>query len=559
MHILATSTATLDDLIEPVDLGQEPADMVALSFADSDLAALAGAWERGRAELPSMRLASLRDLRHPMSVDIWIDKIASHAKIILVRLLGGYDWWSYGCDRLSEIARSRGIHLALLPGECRESDQRLIEKSTLPVKELVLLLSYFREGGPDNMTALLKRLASPTADPDRDLTASPFERVGFYHPDSGVVPIDNFAATSGKAVIPVLFYRSMLMAGDVRPIDELFKTLQRRGFAPVPIFVSSLKDETVAEFVAETAAKLDSAAILATTAFAAGRPGTKIPLFDQIGIPVFQAVVATTRREAWIDGQRGLAPADLAMHVVLPELDGRILAGAISFKDAPAEADELGLRLQVNRPEPDRIEQVVDRIETFLRLRNTPRNERHVAILLPDYPGAEGRTGYAVGLDVPASVIAMLQDLKAAGYTVEDIPRSPRELVKCLSKPQITYRAVEYLNEFNQLSSDVREAVVSSWAGPAEEDHCFRAVHFGNVTVALAPTGAEARIGAPTITIRCCRRATSCSLSVSGCVGIADVRQLFTLARMEPWNGCPARRWHYPPIASPKSSPVACR
>ena len=64
--------------------------MVALSFADSDLAALAGAWKRNRAELPSMRLAPLRDLRHPMSVDLWIDKVASHAKIILVRLLGGY-------------------------------------------------------------------------------------------------------------------------------------------------------------------------------------------------------------------------------------------------------------------------------------------------------------------------------------------------------------------------------------------------------------------------------------------------------------------------------------
>ena len=38
MHLLATTSASLDDLAEPVDLGQTPAEIVALSFTDSDLA-----------------------------------------------------------------------------------------------------------------------------------------------------------------------------------------------------------------------------------------------------------------------------------------------------------------------------------------------------------------------------------------------------------------------------------------------------------------------------------------------------------------------------------------
>ena len=74
------------------------------------------------------------------------------------------------------------------------------------------------------------------------------------------------------------------------------------------------------------------AAIVTATAFAAGaEPGAET-LFDRAGVPVLQVIVATTRREAWEKSQRGLAPADLAMHVVMPELDGRILAGALSFK-----------------------------------------------------------------------------------------------------------------------------------------------------------------------------------------------------------------------------------
>src|SRR5215471_16489773 len=153
MHLLATTSATLDEIVEPVDLGQSPGEVAVLSFADSDLSALAAAWAIERDALPSVRLAHLRDLRHPMSVDLWIERVGAHAKVILVRLLGGLDWWRYGVERLSSLARERGIALALLPGEDRD-DPRLAEASTLPADELATLLRFFREGGRQNLVAL---------------------------------------------------------------------------------------------------------------------------------------------------------------------------------------------------------------------------------------------------------------------------------------------------------------------------------------------------------------------------------------------------------------------
>ncbi|TJV17095.1 MAG: cobaltochelatase subunit CobN, partial [Mesorhizobium sp.] len=138
--------------------------------------------------------------------------------------------------------------------------------------------------------------------------------------------------------------------------------------------------------------------------------------FDRAGVPVFQVIVATTRRYIWQDNQRGLAPADLAMHVVLPELDGRILAGAVSFKGESEVDPALAFRAFANRPEPDRVAQVANRVDAFVRLQRTPREKRKLAILIPDYPSAPGRTGYAVGLDVPSSVLAMLHDLSEQGY-----------------------------------------------------------------------------------------------------------------------------------------------
>src|SRR6202049_2910042 len=115
MHLLATTQTSFDDMVGPVDLGQPPGDVVVLSFADSDLAGLAAAWAIEREALPSVRLAHLRDLRHPLSVDLWIDRVGAHAKVILVRLLGGLDWWRYGVERLCTLARERGTALALLP------------------------------------------------------------------------------------------------------------------------------------------------------------------------------------------------------------------------------------------------------------------------------------------------------------------------------------------------------------------------------------------------------------------------------------------------------------
>src|SRR6266700_8211665 len=135
MHLLATSSTSLDEIVEAVDLGQPPGDVAVLSFADSDLAGLAAAWAMEREALPSVRLAHLRDLKHPMSVDLWIDRVGRHAKVILVRLLGGLDWWRYGIERLSVLARERAIALAVLPGEDRD-DPRLAEASTLAQLEL---------------------------------------------------------------------------------------------------------------------------------------------------------------------------------------------------------------------------------------------------------------------------------------------------------------------------------------------------------------------------------------------------------------------------------------
>ena len=495
MHLLQTSSTTLDDLVEPIDLGQSPGDVVVLSFADSDLSGLAAAFALDKETLPSVRLAHLRDLRHPMSVDLWLDRVGVQAKIIVVRLLGGLDWWRYGVEVLSQAARIHGIALAVLPGEDRD-DARLDAASTLPPDELKILLGFFREGGRENMRALLRRLASHAGHAGNAAEPEPVPRVGGYLPGLGAVPFETLLAqlAPGRPVVPIIFYRAALLAADTAPIDALYAALGERGLAPAPLVIPSLKDDAARTFLRDCLPRLAPAVILTTTAFAAASEDEASPL-DVTDAPVLQVIIANTKRAAWAESPRGLGSSDLAMHVVLPEIDGRVLAGAISFKDPVAADEALAFTGLMNRPEPDRIAMVADRVAALARLRKLPRAERRVAVLMPDYPGAAGRTGYAVGLDVPASVLALLDDLSVADFAVSDAPPSPRRLIDGLKQGEAdaALPLTDYVKLAAGLPADVVARIETAWGDAAGDPDFrdgafhFRARFFGNMVVALPP------------------------------------------------------------------------
>ncbi len=348
-----------------------------------------------------------------------------------------------------------------------------------------------------NLRALLRRLARYAGHDLKVPAPQPVPRFAGYLPGVGAVDLERLAASlsSGHPVVPVIFYRALLLAADTAPVDALCAALAERGLAPAPLFVTSLKDKDAAAFLRDALARLHPALIVTTTAFAAsGHAGEPTPL-DDADVPVLQVVSATTRRAAWRDSPRGLGAADLAMHVVLPELDGRILAGAVAFKDATPPQDALAFTALASRPEGDRIAFVADRIAALVRLRMLPRHERSIAVLMPDYPGAPGRTGYAVGLDVPASVLALLDDLAAAGYAVHGAPNNSRQLLDMLAAG--SNEATLPVDTYKNLLARVPETSVArlheAWGDPEQDTNFrdgafhFHARKFGRLWVALPP------------------------------------------------------------------------
>src|SRR6516165_10129394 len=182
MHIVFRESHGLEETATPVDLGQNPADLVVLSFSDSDLAAFAAGWRRGRAKLPTLRLANLIALRHPLSVDTYLERTLSQARGILVRLIGGESYWAYGIAAVHQLAKERGIALAVLPADGRD-DPRLDALSTLPRSTLRRLRVLCDAGGAIAAQVALAQLALASglyAGPVFGATEIP--DMGFYDP-----------------------------------------------------------------------------------------------------------------------------------------------------------------------------------------------------------------------------------------------------------------------------------------------------------------------------------------------------------------------------------------
>lgn len=494
MHILLRERHGFEETAAAEDLGQAPADLVVLSFADSDLGAFAAAWRGARDTLPGLRLANLRRLTHPLSVDLYIEKTLSGARGILIRLLGGVDYWRYGIEQVSALAAARGIALAVVPGDGRP-DPRLDAASNLPPSTLRRLKSLCDGGGADSARAALAQLALAAGLPAVPPVArAALPRYGFYAPGKGVMePADLDMAAGGAPIVLVVFYRAILAASDTDPVDRLIGELERRGVRPIGLFATSLKDPESDGWLRQWIGKIAPDAIINATAFSArGDSDTGSP-FDVVDAPVLQVALAGSSRELWAESDRGLSPADLAIHVVLPELDGRLFAGVASFKQVETTDPELGYARTIHCGDDDRIAAIVGRALAWISLRRTAHADKRVAVVLSAYPGRDDQMAHAVGLDAPESTVEVLNFLRNEGYAIADTPADGTALIDRLKTETIRWPLQSYRAALGGLDPALVADLASQWGTPESDpaldngDFIFKAIHCGHALIAVQP------------------------------------------------------------------------
>jgi cobaltochelatase CobN len=481
MHLLKATPGRVETGDSAVRLVQSPGDIVFLSAADTELAALAAARASCPEDYPSLRVASLLQLSHPMTIDLYLDEVVARAKLVVVRVIGGLGYWAYGVERIA----AAGIPCAFLPGDERP-DEELTAASSLDHIEVDRLWRYCLEGGPANMRGLLDHAAGLIGHPVEAPSPVPLPRAGFYRP---IEP-------DGRPLAPIVFYRALLQAGDLAPIDALAQALEAQGLAPMPIHVSSLKDPVSASLLRETFQRHAPAVILNLTGFAVsaqGGDGAANP-FAAADCPVLQVILASQDEAAWAAGQAGLPARDLAMNVALPEIDGRIITRAISFKSAGAVDPLVDSALVRHRPVADRVAFVAAVAAGWVRLRQARAEERRIGLVIASYPGQDGRIGCGVGLDTPASAIGILARLAEAGYGTDQAADDGDRLMRDLAAAAEIYPVSHYLDFFATLPTKIQQAIRDRWGEPDEDpdvlDGAFRLkiLRAGHVAILVQPS-----------------------------------------------------------------------
>ena len=292
MHLLAATPGAIDDG-EPVDLGQTPADLVVITAADTELAALSEA-RATMTKAPGLRLASLMHLRHPMSVDLHLDACATKSKLVVARILGGRGYWTYGLEQYAARLHEAGVPFAALPGDDKP-DPDLRDLSTVAPDDYDALWSCLVEGGPQNATTFLTHARAMIDGTGRPAPARPLLRAGLYWPgisDATAITLRDHW-TEDAPVVPIVFYRALLQGAGLNPVNRLVKALLRAGLNPMPVFVASLKDPVSQAKLESLFTAMTPDAIVNLTSFAVGDPAAN-PLAAPFAnnAPVFQAVLS---------------------------------------------------------------------------------------------------------------------------------------------------------------------------------------------------------------------------------------------------------------------------
>ena len=517
MHLLLAQPGEVTDGSEAVDLGQTPAELIVITAADTELATLAEAHAELGGEAPDLRLASLMHLTHPMSVDLYLDNTAAKARLVVARVLGGEGYWPYGLEQFAARLGEAGVAFAALPGDDKP-DEALWRVSTIERANWEALWAYFVEGGPENAAnALRLARALVRGESERPEPARPLLRAGVYWPGSGIADLNAARANwpdPTAPIVPIVFYRALVQGAGLHPVNRLTRACLAEGLNPLPIFVASLKDPVSAATLAALFAEAPPAVVINATSFAVSSPQAAqhqpTPL-DLPGVPVLQAVFAGGTEAAWEENTGGLSARDIAMNVALPEIDGRILARAVSFKGEAYFDEATQCRIATYRARGDRVQFTARLAAAWARLGQTPPAEKRVAIVLANYPNKDGRLANGVGLDTPQSVVDILSVLKKTGYIVHDTPETASDLMaRIQSAPTnwLTDRAqrtggetlsyADYQLFYSGLPYEVRSQVEGRWGAPEQdpffipgETDCGRfalsILTFGNVVIAIQP------------------------------------------------------------------------
>lgn len=495
---------------------------VVLAHSDTDILLFEQARERLDPRAPELVTRNITGMRNEEDAVALFRTIVPGAAVVMLVVHGGTKSVP-GFEELVRLCEEHEAWLVAVPGT-EELDPELIGASTCGAAIALHARAYLQQGGVENYRELVHFVCDhllATGLGYRDPIPQP--RVGVYRKGGGTTTIEEWRARRNpeRPAVGVLFYRSLLLAGDTRWLDRLIDAGEQLGVDVLPVFGYSLKDDpdergrtAVLRLLCDEHGDPLVDVVINTMAFALGSAGEalsgeewNVRVMEELGIPQVQGIPASISRDAWEASALGVPPQDVAMSVAIPELDGRIIGVPCSFKET---VEVGGRRLPVRDVPPDRAERLMGLALRLARLRRLPNHAKRVAIILTNHHAKASRVANAVGLDAAASTVALLHRLAAEGYRVGTLPESGEALLQMLlrsghydaeflteemlASAAARIPAEQYRAWFAELPPERQAEMRAQWGEPPGDRYVDRdgnivlaGLTFGNVFVAVQP------------------------------------------------------------------------
>jgi cobaltochelatase CobN len=493
-----------------------------VTTADTEILATAAAVERLGDEFPVVRCANPGGA---IDQAAFVEDVLDGARVVLCRILGGRRGWPEGFELLRARCAEAAIPLLALGGEI-EPDAEMTALSSAPAGAVAQAGEYLRHGDVANVEQLMRFLADTFLyeghgfEPPHEVAD-----LGVYVPGEGDVAIEDALARHdrSKPTVGVCFYRSHRISTNAAWVDELCAQIQAVGANAIAVWSTTLRRNAAGEVPALSMLEGRVDALITTmlatggshAADAAAGDGSDEQRWDAaaleaLDVPVIQAVCATASRASWEENSSGLSPLDAATQVAIPEFDGRLLGGVVSFKERdPDRAAAVGVPVPRYVADSERCARVARLAVRHARLRSTPNAAKRIALLLTSFPTKHARVGMAVGLDTPASALGLLDALHDAGYDVQRPYENGDELMHALiagggHDPEfltddqlrcatLRFATTEYAEWYETLPAALRSSIEARWGPPPGtefvdgDDFVVAGLELGNVLVAIQP------------------------------------------------------------------------
>jgi magnesium chelatase subunit H len=245
--------------------------------------------------------------------------------------------------------------------------------------------------------------------------------------------------------IALLLYRKHVITHQPY-IPQLIRAFEAAGLIPVPIFINGVEGHVAVrdwlttdyeqtqraagqvEFPSLSADAVTVDAIVSTIGFPlVGGPAGSMEAGRQVAVAkrilsaknvpyLVSAPLLIQDIASWT--RQGVGGLQSVVLYALPELDGAI--------DPVPLGGLVGEQIYLV---PERVERLIGRVKAWVELRRKSVAERKVAVILYGFPPGYGAVGTAALLNVPRSLMSLLQKLQQAGYAVGDLPTDGETLV----------------------------------------------------------------------------------------------------------------------------------